>query len=310
MRIPGLSTLIALLAATASSPAVEPPLILACEQSEHRLVMLDPEADWAEASAVVWEWRADRDPGVAAEHRRWFRHPSDAKGGDGSELLTVASGGGVAVIDRRSGGVTAYGRAGSNPHSVVRLPGGYLLTASSTDNLLRLFPPPAGKRLEGVQDLELQDAHGLVWDAGRDCVWALGGKRMKRLAFERGEKRLEVSATIELPVTERSRRHERHGGHDLVWDAAGKRLLLSDMDDLWSFDPETGGFALLRKGPVAHVKSLSPPLRKGDPLLVMQASEQWWSDRVRSLDGAWSRRMPGARFYKARWVPGGSAGGE
>lgn len=280
----------------------EPPRhLVACEQSQHRVVVLDTEADGSKPEAIVWQWTARDDEGVDEAHHGWFSHPSDAKPASGGRILTVASGGGVAVLSIEKWEVLRYGRAGSNPHSVVELPGGFLLTASSTDNLLRLFPPGEEKLLEGVQDLELVDAHGLVWDAARTCVWALGGKQMKRLRFDRDAGSLADRETIALPVTDRSRRHARHGGHDLVWDPMRKRLVLSDMDDLWSFDPESGEFEALVPGPVPKVKSLAPDADRAR-FWMLQASEQWWSDTVRDLDGRERWRMPGARFYKVRWI--------
>ncbi len=275
--------------------------VLACEQARARVVILDPEIDWGDAGALLWEWKAAEDPVIPEAHRKWFSHPSDAKPAEGGRVLTVASGGGVAVLSIEKREVIAYGRAGSNPHSVAELPGGYLLTASSTDDTLQLFPPAENGCLKGVQDLGLIDAHGLVWDEERGGVWALGGKRMKFLEFDRKGGRLEETKRMDLPVTERSRAYPRHGGHDLVWDADGRNLLLSDMDDLWRFDPKDGTFASLVSGPMTKVKSLAPDAGRRR-FLLMQASENWWADTVRSLEGGRSWTLPGARFYKARWI--------
>lgn len=275
------------------------PPILACEQAQHRIVLLDANKDWNNEAAILWQWSASTDRRIADEHKAWFSHPSDAKCiATNQQVLTVASGGGMALVDVKTRQVVGYGYAGNNPHSATLLPDGRIVTASSTGDLVQLFERQTDKQpvFQVIQKLEMTDAHGVVWDESRRCIWAMGGKQIKRFDYDREKPALTLVKTINLPETE----HPRFGGHDLVLQAADDTLWLSDMEHLWSFDPKTGKFAPLPPHRMEHVKSIS---RLTDPELtiVMQATTEWWSDTIRSLDGMWKRTLPDAKFYKARW---------
>ena len=292
------------LAGVANPPPSHPlPAILGCDQSQQRIVLLDSNSDWSNESAIKWQWSANSDQAVQAEHRKWFRNPTDAKCvALDKHLLTVASGGAVARVDMEKSRVVAYGYAGRGAHSVAQLPDGLIVTASSSGNLVQLFEPNKQNpsELKAIQKVTLSDAHGVTWDNKRGCLWALGGKQMKQLAYDPEKTVLSDRATIDLPVTEESVTHPRHGGHDLVWDKDKKSLLLSDMDHLWAFDPDTLEFTALVPQSVKSVKSISQHPNTTH-IILMQATTKWWSDSVVSLDGSWKKTLPGARFYKARW---------
>ena len=73
---------------------------------------------------------------------------------------------------------------------------------------------------------------------------------------------------------------------------------------VWHFDPETEKFTLARE--VWNVKAFSPS-ESGDLLTVPR--EQWWTDTLLVLPSGSSdlhkaRKivLPGAKFYKARWL--------
>lgn len=279
------------------------PPIIACEQAQQRIILLKSNTDWSTKSAIVWQWSANTDQGINPKHRTWFRNPTDAKCVvNGEQIITVASGGAVALVDFRTAKVIAYGYAGGSPHSTAFLPDGRIVTASSNGNLVQLFERKKDNKseLHAIQKITLSDAHGLVWDEERHCLWALGGKEIKRLAYDQKKVSLKVINTIHLPVTEDSIKYPRHGGHDLAWNKNNHKLLLSDSDNLWMFDPNTLIFTPLAPHKLKNVKSISQ-LPDSELTIVMRATTKWWSDSVASLDGSWKRTLPSARFYKARW---------
>lgn len=279
------------------------PFILACEQAQARIVLLDARADWNDDDAIVWQWQASSDDAIAPEHHSWFSNPSDAKGIDGGQrVLTVASGGGMAVVDPKSGEAVGYGYAGGNPHSATLLPDDRIVTVSSTGDLVQLFEyqRDASPKYQVIQKLTLTDAHGVVWDDARGCVWALGGKQIKRFDYDLEQSKLTLATTIDLPVNKKTLQQRRHGGHDLTWDLSGKTLSLSDTDNLWTFDPQSHAFAPLSPHHLRHVKSISHQPH-APHIIVMQATTEWWSDTIRSADGTWEKTLPNAKFYKARW---------
>lgn len=285
--------------------------VVAAEQSQNRVVILDTTREWADPDAILWEWKPQNDPYVRPEHVEWFDYPSEVKPvNQGKSVMITASGGGVAMINVGSRTVEFYGYAGGNPHSVDLLPGNFIVSTSSDGNYVSLFTkpysenrnPPAEQRL----DYELSDGHGLYWDEQRDILWALGGKPLKRFIFgpdTNGKPILREDLEIRLPVTDESLRYPRHGGHDLSPVPCSNRVYITDMDHIWEMDLDTHQFYPFEKmHEAAMVKSVSRITCNG-PVLIVKATESWWSDTVIQVEPEHTYTMPGARFYKVRWWP-------
>lgn len=341
----GVATLALALSAVAAPQAEFTPLealpegcVIACDQQGHRIIALDPERDWAEPESVLWTWQAAMAPELTQQQRDWFRNPTDAKRLPGGRtMLVTASGGAVAVLalDDPQPVFLAYGD--HNPHSAELLPDGRIVAASSTPNLLLVFDPREGVGWpERGWRKPFEDAHGVVWDAERERLWAIGLNELAAFRYHPeadpfkggldggeidGPGLLERVETFELPAP---------GGHDLCFDAAGRLLLLTTNTTVEVFDPATREFApFAPRHQVRAVKSVSER-RPGGPWLLMAATERWWSDTVIVLsqehspvgDGeaeaarepvnavwqiepdevterAWQR--PDAMFYKLRW---------
>ena len=70
------------------------------------------------------------------------------------------------------------GHPGGNTHSIALLPDGNIVTASSTGKILCLFVTPEERDEVEVTPVykkyELDGGHGVVWDAKRKILWALG----------------------------------------------------------------------------------------------------------------------------------------
>ena len=83
------------------------PPILACDQSQQRIVLLESNSDWSDKSSIIWQWSANTDKGIDAKHRKWFRNPTDAKPvATKNQIITVASGGAVALVDFKTSTMT------------------------------------------------------------------------------------------------------------------------------------------------------------------------------------------------------------
>ncbi len=289
--------------------ALEAPAILICEQASGRVVLMDSATDWSDPSAELWAWDPAQDPGLSDEQRGWFSHPSEAKPARaGTRVLVTASGGGVAVVDVFTGEAAFVAYAGGNPHSAALLPDGRLVTVSSTGERVTLFDPSAGR--EPVQTLPLVDAHGVEWDAGRRCVWAVSGKTLAQYGYTPGRDHPELLPlrAIGLPVTPESQKHPRYGGHDLTPIPGEDAYFVSDMDHLWRFDPRDLSFTPLpQRHAMASVKSISQ-LGGGGLIIVLQATQNWWAEGPITLDSTGRWALPGARIYKARWWQPSDAG--
>lgn len=274
--------------------------ILICEQASSRVMLMDSNVDWSEDKAVIWSWSPLKDAGVMGERKSWFRNIDEAKPvHNGNQLIVTASGGGAALVDYKKAKAIASVYIGGSPHSADRLPDGRIVVASSNGDALSLWDPAV---CEILQKLELPDAHGVEWDASRNRLWALGGKQLICLSYHpKNKKPLRVEAVIKLPVTDASKKYPRHGGHDLTRIPGEDAYFVSDMDHLWRFDCKTRTFKALKdKHGMPKVKSISRLGVKG-PILVLQATEQWYSTGPQTLDQSKVWKLPKARIYKARW---------
>ncbi|MCP4644045.1 MAG: lactonase family protein [bacterium] len=269
-------------------------MIVACEQARPGYVILDPDADWSDPAAVVWEWKAADAPKLKRWEGAWFGNPSDAKPVmGGTHLLVCASGGGVALIRVKDKRLVWYALAGGNTHSIEILPDGNIVSASSTGSYLAVFDtskPLKDPRKPNPEKITLSSAHGVVWDAKRERLWAIGGEALKRYRYtaDSGTPTLVEEASFQLPG---------YGGHDLFPVAGEDRLYLTS-DRIWTFDPEAETFASCL--PLGGVKSVSKRDATGS-VIFMKATEVWWSDTIRFMDDKRLMTLPGARFYKARW---------
>ncbi len=288
------------------------PRMMLCEQAEHRLVLIEADADWADADAIAWQWTPADSPAIRAEHHGWFRHPTDAKPVLGADfVLMTASGGGVALIRLDNKATVFYANAGGNPHSAELLPDGGIVTASSTGNSLQLWR--LDYRTSPIQAVELPSAHGVCWDQTRELLWVIGLEKLYCFRYHGidGIPPLEYVSSVDLPG---------HGGHDLQRRALDDDLVLSTEDGVWIFHPRfeqvladaDPGEVLVGGefephplvGDWLHVKSISEAPQSapaGSPSLVVRAEEQWWSPRIYSADGNWQRELLGSKNYKARW---------
>lgn len=294
-----------------------PRLILAVEQAHTRIVLLDADRSWSDPQAMVWEWRAGEDPMAIAWERQaelnsptpdrlpFFINPSDAKRGrDGTQILASMSGGAATVIDVATRRIVWLGDAGTNPHSIALLPHNCIATVSSTGSQLRLFQTDSDQPGTAVAEYPLFDGHGIHWDEKRQCVWALGQRELQRhrLHWEAGRAALQlewsrVLADIDVAKTEPPFLH----GHDLATTESPDAFYFTDAMRIWRFDADARTVKPAPEFPtLAHIKSVSRHPGTGQ-VIVQQPRESWWSDTIMEIGGTWSRKLPGARFYKARW---------
>ena len=277
--------------------------IVAAEQESRSIVMVSGEPD-AEAK-ILWRWNPAEDPSLTPEMAKTFGSIDECKPVDGGRTILVnASYGGVAAVDVdtcRARWYACLPNHGEGPHSLDLLPDGRIAVAHSTGvdalQLIDLNGHPFEPELQKVVvALPLRGAHGVVWDAVRKSLFAIGYTNLLELAYRPERMAVEV-----LHSWDYSGLCGDAFGHDLVPDGRGG-YFFSNHTGVWDFSPETGKFAPVLL--MANVKSFSRDAEKGDLLAVPR--ERWWTDRmlVRGRDAALRTVGPfaGARFYKARWM--------
>ena len=177
----------------------------------------------------------------------------------------------------------------TNAHSAELLPAGRVVVASSLsgDHLI-LFDLKSPNT--PLWKTPLHSAHGVVWDAKRERLWALGFDELRcyRLQDWNGNApRLELESTATLPD---------ESGHDLV-AIDDRELLVTTHHHVYRFDRESREFRKHeRLGDVADVKSISVHPTTG------RTAHSIWKSRVELTNPEGEIVLKKARPYKVRWL--------
>jgi hypothetical protein len=283
-------------AATTTAPA---PLLLCGADEVFAIDVASAEHGTIEK---LWSWRAKEHAELPQRVRDGFRSTDDCKPiRGGTQILISSSSGGCALVERATGRVLWYAWV-HNAHSLELLPGNRVVVASSVgEGGDRLVLFDLGRPDQPLADTPLTSAHGVVWDAGRQMLWALGMEELRAYGLKDwdGESRaLELKASHKLP--------DDGGGHDLQAVPGTGDLSVSTERHVYLFDRDRPAFRPHAElGDRANVKSVSVQAAGGRAAWTQGSDEHWWSDAVYLLAPAGEVKLPGERLYKARWLTDG-----
>ena len=288
--------------AASSFPAVRTDAeIVAADQNGPRLAVYAPTAEGGLEER--WHWSPAEDPSLPPPAREWFGNLSECKPvEEGRTILVAASRGGVAAIDagtRRAKWCTRVRVVNSGPHSAALLPDGCVAVANAQDANEIVLVDPRGAPFDAAaqkrRSVPFAGAHGAAWHEARGTLFAIGETNLCEFAYDGA-----ALALAELRRWDFSAFCGDTHGHDLVPDGAGG-FVFTTAGGVWRFDPETGAFAA--ECAVPDAKSWSHDPAAGDLLLV--PTVRWWSDGLLLRTDGRTRTLgpvPGAKFYKARWL--------
>lgn len=280
--------------------------IIATDQAAARILVLDEAKPWASPGALRWSWSPEADPRVPKKHARAFSNPDECKvTADGKTVLITASGGGFGAIDVASRSVRFYGVAPGNPHSIELLPDGVVAVAS-TDGAQSIFlfvvdgDAALAPERQTVRRFPLYAVHGLYWDDTHQRLWALGMDELAAYTYNFDKSDPKLTSAERYPLGARG----DSGGHDLCPVPGTLRLFLTAHQKILTFD--TGSRAFVQEIDLRNVKSISMD-KPGGRILISFPQTGWWTDTLQFLNADGTLRpagtLPGARIYKARWVP-------
>lgn len=245
----------------------------------------------------LWSWSARQADDLPGYMKGKFNSTDDCKSvSGGREILITSSAGGVALVERQTKKVRFWASV-ANAHSAELLPGGRIAVALSMaedGNAIEIYDinEPEKKLYRD----ELYSAHGVVFDDGRQLLWALGYDELRAYElqdWQTAEPKLKRKHTFEIPG---------RGGHDLQTVGSSDELIITEEASVWLFDRQKGTF---REHPQLagkqNVKSVMVHPVTARTVYV-QAEESWWAYNVRFLNPEKKLALPGLRLYKARWV--------
>jgi hypothetical protein len=286
--------LMALAAAPLALPQAESELVV-CGADEVFILTLGSGAN--PPHRKVWSWRVADSPEIPEAMRAAFRTTDDCKPVDeGRRILISSSGGAIALVDRQTKRASFHARV-TNAHSVEMLPGGRIAAAASTSNAgtgnrVLLFDAATGRELASD---ELYSGHGVVWDAARGVLWALGGNVLRAYAIGAGVTDTKLERAFELALPDA-------GGHDLIAIPGSPRLFLSTLRHCWYFDRDTRRIEPHDTlADQADIKSYGVHPRSGRIVYTQAERPNWWMEHIRFQQPDGVIRLPGERLYKVRW---------
>ena len=284
-------------------PTQIPYNVIACDQNNAKIVIFKTDEDWNKPESILWKW--DTRENVSEEFGKTFAHVDECKPARGTDLVLVTSSyGGIAVVRVEDKKVIFYGLPRGNTHSIALLPDGNVVSISSTGAFIALFATTIGTPDEGKVDVppitpihkkyELEGGHGLVWDAKRNLLWALGSKEIVAYRYNGDKTNPEL-----IEQARQKLEGAAYGGHDL-YPAPGYDALMTTGRGVSVFDPDAMTFTTVWKRPGVKSVSITPD---GAAALVQLPNEEWWNESLYYGDAKETvvGTSDGARFYKARW---------
>ncbi len=213
--------------------------IAVTDQANKSIVVFDAKGDDLNKSEI-WSWQPTQENGFSSADG-WV-YPSDVKlrTNDlygGQVMLTCASGGFCAIASYPSGKRVWSIELGEriNPHAVELLPDGNLAVAASDGGWVRIYAASQGPDNAYYTEADLHDAHGVLWDAEKELLWAVGNSYLT--AFK-------ISGTLQEPVLEEMKEYRSplplKGGHDLMAVYGNKeRLWVTSNGGVFQYEKAT-----------------------------------------------------------------------
>lgn len=286
-----------------SAPIIDKPVVevpenayVLAEQSRRAIVIRD-----AATQQNIWNW----DPYTAqvpAGRQAWFVNPSEVKPVYNRRyILMTASGGAVALIRIADHKLMFYGNCGKNPHSAEILPDGNIVTAESNSGEINTFVVDTVNVFGAKSNtVKLGNAHNVVWDKQRECLYASGTIKEGVTAlfcFKYNGDRMNPKLTNQKRIYTFEK---EKGGHDLfpVYGETDK-LWFTAASAVYKFDVSTETPTCEKVYDLSDIKSVC---NGPQGTLLLKPTEEWWAEGLVNEQGEELFKMSGAKIYKGRWM--------
>lgn len=217
-------------------------LAVVTDQRNAALRVYDVSADNWEQSEIVWNWSPTTELGFSLGST--FGNVSDAKLRYSPSLMkhvvaVCSSKGFLGVADYATGKKIweVDASVAANPHAIEYLPNGNVAAAASQGGWVRVYA--ASQNSTDFAKAFLAGAHGVVWDAKRNVLWAVGNDVLT--AFRIGG--TDAAPTLKEAAADYRVHLPSDGGHDLSpVQGNPDRLWVSTNSGVYQYDIETETF--------------------------------------------------------------------
>lgn len=146
--------------------------------------------------------------------------------------------------------------AASNPHSIELMPNGVIAIASSTGGEVRFFTTDKKLARAAAATVALEDAHGVLWDAEREVLWAIGRTVLAAYRVTLDGSKVTVTEDTSLRATIPSDySHDLapvYGNKDAIWITTGSHVYQFDKNTK-TFRTDYAGHEVLDRGAIKGV---------------------------------------------------------
>ena len=283
-------------ASFSGQPGAKQKEFLVC--GDYQVLIIDYERSLDSTPAVVWKWDAHEATELPEIYQKtYFKSVDDSKAvAGGKQILISSSSGAVALVNRSDKKLLFYAHV-PNAHSIELLPNNRIVVAGSTavgGNCVALYNISEPDK-EIFRD-SLYSGHGVVWDAKRKKLYALGYEELRQYILQDW-----TGASPKL-VLEKKWKIPGISGHDLQLSPEGDELFLTETENPWIFS--LNSFDFKKQPALAGIKNVKSFGRhpETDQLIFTIPEESWWTFHVKFLNPSRSFAFPGMHVYKARWV--------
>ena len=148
--------------------------------------------------------------------------------------------------------------------------------------------------------IKLGNAHNVVWDRKKECIYATatiqaGVTALFRMKYNGDRNNPQLTNQTRIYTFDKE-----SGGHDLfpVYGEEDK-LWLTAASAVYKFDISTDTPTCEKVYNIADIKSIC---NGPDGILMLKPTEEWWAEGLVNEKGEELFKMDGAKIYKGRWM--------
>jgi len=270
-------------------------LLIAC--GGEQVYILDANKSDTKNLEIVWEWKSSDvvQSGIPAIYSTYLPALDECKVVDNNSKVLLTGGKAAVLLDRKTKQGLFYAYT-PNAHSADFLPNNKVVVALSVDeggNRLQVYD--ISKSEQPLFSDELYSAHGVVWNAKRERLYALGYDQLREYSLKgwnTDSPSLKLENEWSLPDND---------GHDLSLVSEDK-LLVSTARSVFWFDIGNAYFSPFEPlKNVGEVKSVNYNGKTGQ-LVYTKAEESFWTYNIYMKQPDKTIHVPDVKLYKARMI--------